>query len=56
MADPGRDQKGFLKRFRNLIEELERCDDVEMQESLRLEDTKVRIPRPVLRTHLTPST
>ena len=52
MADPGRDQKGFLKRFRNLIEELERCDDVEMQESLRLEDTKVRIPRPVLPVQL----
>jgi hypothetical protein len=52
MADPYSGQKGFLKRFRSLIDELEGCDDVEMQESLRLENSKVRIPRPVVPVQL----
>ena len=52
MANPSGTRKGFLKRFRSLIEDMERCDDVDLQESLRLEDNKVRIPRPVLPVQL----
>ncbi|MGA7980156.1 MAG: metallophosphoesterase, partial [Chromatiaceae bacterium] len=48
MADSTTAHKGFLKRFRSLLEDLERCDDVDLQESLRLDNAKVRIPRPVL--------
>jgi len=52
MADPTSTPKGFLKRFRSLLEDMESCDDVNLQESLRLGDTKVRIPRPVLPVQL----
>jgi hypothetical protein len=52
MADSATAHKGFLTRFRSLLEDLERCDDVDLQESLRLDNAKVRIPRPVLPVQL----
>ncbi len=41
-------RKGFLKRFRDLVEGMDACEDVDLRESLRLTDTKVRIPVPTL--------
>ncbi len=53
MADPTTStQKGFLKRFRSLLDDMESCEDVELAESLRLQDTKVRVPQPVLPVQL----
>ncbi len=52
MPDSTSTPKGFLKRFRSLLDDLERCDDVDFAESLRLEAAKVRIPRPVLPVQL----
>ncbi len=52
MADSTTSQKGFLKRFRSLLDDMEQCDDVELAESLRLEDKKIRVPQPVLPVQL----
>lgn len=52
MADSTKARKGFLKRFRSLLDDLERCEDMDLEESLRLQDAKVRIPRPVLPVQL----
>jgi len=52
MADPNSTRRGFLKRFRDLVDDLERCNDVDLHESLRLLDAKVRIPRPVVPVQL----
>jgi len=38
----------FLSYFGELIQEMENCDDVELSGSLRLPDSKVRVPPPVL--------
>ena len=52
MASPSTTPNGFLKRFRSLLDDMESCDDVELAESMRLEDTKIRVPQPVVPVQL----
>ncbi len=52
VPEPTSAPKGFLKRFRSLLEDLEHCDEVDLLDALRLEDSKVRIPRPVVPVQL----
>lgn len=40
--------KGFLERFRDVVQELENCEDVDLRDTLRLSTEKVRVPQPTL--------
>lgn len=41
-------RRSFLRYFQDLIEDFEECDDVELKDSLRLPDKKVRVPTPAV--------
>ncbi|MBK1718589.1 metallophosphoesterase [Thiocystis violacea] len=41
-------RKSFLKRFRDLVQGMDACEDVDLRGSLRLTDEKIRIPPPAL--------
>ncbi len=41
-------RKRFLSVFRELIQDMETCDDLELADGLRLGDKKVRVPPPTL--------
>lgn len=40
--------KGFLERFRDIVEGMDNCADIDLQDALRLTEEKVRIPLPAL--------
>ncbi len=44
----GTSRLSFLQQFRDLIQDMEECEDRELRDSLRLDDTKIRVPVPVL--------
>lgn len=44
----GTSEKGFLKQFRDLLEDLGGCEDVDLNGSLRLQKKKVRVPSPAI--------
>ncbi|MGB5832065.1 MAG: metallophosphoesterase [Thiohalocapsa sp.] len=41
-------RRSFLNYFEELIQDMEECDDVDLQGSLRLPDSKVRVPAPAM--------
>jgi hypothetical protein len=44
----GTSRLSFLQQFRDLIQDMEECEDRELRDSLRLDETKIRVPIPVL--------
>ncbi|NEX23656.1 metallophosphoesterase [Thiorhodococcus mannitoliphagus] len=49
MAQPQRiSRKSFLKRFSDVVQGMDNCEDVDLRGALRLTDEKVRIPPPAV--------
>ncbi|NEV64932.1 metallophosphoesterase [Thiorhodococcus minor] len=49
MAQPDRiSRKSFLKRFSDVVQGMDNCEDVDLRGALRLTDEKVRIPAPAV--------
>lgn len=54
MAQPKRtSRKSFLKRFRDAVQGMDDCEDVDLRDALRLTDDKVRVPAPAVPLQLT---